>query len=86
MSLIHEISELNLTKTKKISYTLSVIQISLVTTMTNDDIKIIGKHVKDMYGTFMGKVIGTITEIDGSIQSVGIDCGSKDYSKSNMSN
>jgi len=25
----------------------------------------------------MGKVIGTITEIDGSIQSVGIDCGSQ---------
>jgi DNA-binding transcriptional MerR regulator len=30
-----------------------------------------------MYGTFMGKVIGTITDIDGSIQSVGIDCGSQ---------
>ena len=45
--------------------------------MTNDDIEIIGKNVKDMYGTFMGKVVGTITEIDGSIQSVGIDCGSQ---------
>ena len=44
--------------------------------MTNDDIEIIGKNVKDMYGTFMGKVIGTITDIDGSIQSIGIDCGS----------
>ena len=54
-----------------------VIQISLVTTMTNNDTEIIGKNVKDMYGTFMGKVIGTITEIDGSIQSVGIDCGSQ---------
>jgi hypothetical protein len=43
--------------------------------MTNDDIEIIGKNVKDMYGTFMGKVIGTITDIDGSIQSIGIDCG-----------
>ena len=77
MSPICEISEFNLTKTKTISYTLSVIQISLVTTMTNDDIEIIGKHVKDMYGTFMGKVVGTLTEIDGSIQSVGIDCGSQ---------
>ena len=77
MSPICEISEFNLTKTKKISYTLSVIPISLVTTMTNDDIEIIGKHVKDMYGTFMGKVVGTLTEIDGSIQSVGIDCGSQ---------
>ncbi|MSV26358.1 MAG: hypothetical protein CK527_04495 [Nitrosarchaeum sp.] len=45
--------------------------------MTHGDIDIIGKNVKDMYGTFMGKVIGTITDIDGSIQSVGIDCGSQ---------
>ena len=45
--------------------------------MTNDEIEIIGKNVKDMYGTFMGKVIGTITDIDGSIQSIGIDCGSE---------
>ena len=45
--------------------------------MTNNDTEIIGKNVKDMYGTFMGKVIGTITEVDGSIQSVGIDCGSQ---------
>ena len=45
--------------------------------MTRDDIDIIGKNVKDMYGTFMGKVIGTITDIDGSIQSVGVDCGSQ---------
>jgi hypothetical protein len=56
---------------------LSVIQISKASHMTNDDIEIIGKNVKDMYGTFMGKVIGTITDIDGSIQSVGIDCGSQ---------
>ncbi len=45
--------------------------------MPNDDIDIIGKKVKDMYGTFMGKVIGTITDIDGSIQTVGVDCGSQ---------
>ena len=45
--------------------------------MTQDDIDLIGKNVKDMYGTFMGKVIGTVTDIDGSIQSVGIDCGSQ---------
>jgi len=45
--------------------------------MTNNDIEIIGKNVKDMYGTFMGKVIGTITDIDGSVQSIGIDCGSQ---------
>ena len=45
--------------------------------MTNDNIEIIGKNVKDMYGTFMGKVVGTITDIDGSIQSIGVDCGSQ---------
>ncbi|NND87018.1 MAG: hypothetical protein HKM23_06835, partial [Nitrosopumilus sp.] len=56
---------------------MSVIQISELPDMTKDDIEIIGKNVKDMYGTFMGKVVGTITDIDGSIQSVGIDCGSQ---------
>jgi len=45
--------------------------------MTHDEIDIIGKNVKDMYGTFMGKVIGTITDIDGSIQNVGVDCGAQ---------
>ncbi|MEM3064729.1 MAG: CdvA-like protein [Candidatus Nitrosotenuis sp.] len=43
--------------------------------MNKDEIEIIGKQVKDMYGTLMGKVIGTITDIDGSIQTVGVDCG-----------
>ncbi len=43
--------------------------------MNKDEIEIIGKQVKDMYGTYMGKVVGTVTDIDGSIQMVGIDCG-----------
>ena len=30
-----------------------------------------------MYGTFMGNVIGTTTDIDGTIQTVGLDCGSE---------
>lgn len=72
-----KVCEFNLTKTKNISYTLSLIQISKVLHMTTDDIDIIAKNVKDMYGTFMGKVVGTITDFDGSIQSVGIDCGSQ---------
>jgi len=29
-----------------------------------------------MYGTFMGKVVGIITDTDGSIEFVGVDCGS----------
>jgi len=38
---------------------------------------IVGREVKDMYGTLVGKVLGTITDIDGSIQTVGVDCGSE---------
>lgn len=45
--------------------------------MTYDDAEIIGKSVKDIYGSYMGKIVGTITEIDGSIQSVGVDCGTR---------
>ncbi len=41
------------------------------------EVEFIGKSVKDMYGAYMGKVLGTVTEIDGSIQTVGIDCGSE---------
>ncbi len=45
--------------------------------MTNDGKAIIGKQVKDMYGAFLGKALGTITHIDGTIESVGVDCGSQ---------
>ena len=45
--------------------------------MTNDGKVLIGKQVKDMYGTFLGKALGTITHIDGTIESVGVDCGSQ---------
>jgi len=45
--------------------------------MTKDEISIIGKLVKDMYGTTIGNVLGTLTHIDGQIQTVGIDCGSE---------
>jgi len=45
--------------------------------MANDGKALIGKQVKDMYGTFLGKALGTITHIDGTIQSVGVDCGSQ---------
>ena len=42
------------------------------------DIKLefVVKQVKDMYGAYVGKVIGLVTDIDGSIESVGVDCGS----------
>jgi len=45
--------------------------------MTNDSKAIIGKQVKDMYGAFLGKALGTMTHIDGTIESVGVDCGSQ---------
>ncbi len=45
--------------------------------MAKDDVAIIGKPVRDMYGTDIGKTLGTFTDIDGSIQTVGVDCGSE---------
>jgi len=45
--------------------------------MTKNEPDIVGREVKDMYGTLVGKVLGTITDIDGSIQTVGVDCGSE---------
>jgi len=45
--------------------------------MSKDEISIIGKLVKDMYGTTIGNVLGTLTHIDGKIQTVGLDCGSE---------
>ena len=44
--------------------------------MSNNEAVIIGKPVKDMYGAPMGKILGTTTDIDGSTQTVGINCGS----------
>ena len=45
--------------------------------MTKNEPLIVGRQVKDMYGTLVGKVLGTLTDIDGSIQTVGVDCGSE---------
>ena len=45
--------------------------------MTKNEPAIVGRQVKDMYGTLVGKVLGTLTDIDGSIQTVGVDCGSE---------
>jgi len=39
-------------------------------------LEFVSKKVKDMYGTFIGKVVGIITDIEGSIESVSVDCGS----------
>lgn len=43
--------------------------------MSELKLEFVGKQVKDMYGTLMGTVIGIITDTDGSIESVSVDCG-----------
>ena len=44
--------------------------------MSELKLEFVGKKAKDMYGTYIGKVIGIVTDIDGSIESVSVDCGS----------
>src|ERR1051325_10091528 len=44
--------------------------------MSELKLEFVGKLVKDMYGTHIGKVVGLVTDIDGEIESVGVDCGS----------
>jgi len=44
--------------------------------MSELKLEFVGKKVKDMYGTYIGRVIGIVTDIDGSIESVSVDCGS----------
>ena len=44
--------------------------------MSDIKLEFVGKQVKDMYGGYVGKVIGLVTDIDGSIESIGVDCGS----------
>jgi ribosomal protein L29 len=44
--------------------------------MSEEKLAFVGKQVKDIYGTFIGRVVGVITEIDGEIETVGVDCGS----------
>ncbi len=43
--------------------------------MNENDLTIMGKKVSDMYGSRVGKAIGTTTDIDGTVISVGVDCG-----------
>jgi archaellum component FlaC len=44
--------------------------------MSEDKLGFVGKQVKDIYGTYMGRVIGIVTEIDGEIEAIGVDTGS----------
>jgi hypothetical protein len=49
--------------------------------MSDIKLEFVGKQVKDMYGAYVGQVIGLVTDIDGSIESVGVDCGSTGLQK-----
>lgn len=44
--------------------------------MSELKLEFVGKQVKDMYDTLMGRVVGVLTDTDGSIESVSVDCGS----------
>src|SRR5215204_2504059 len=43
--------------------------------MSEFKLEFIGKQVKDLYGTLIGKVMGMVTDIDASIESISVDCG-----------
>ena len=66
-----EFCQIILTKITKLSYKREDIWIREEKFMKNYT-EIVGKQVKDMYGSLMGKVVGVITDIDGSVQFVGI--------------
>ena len=44
--------------------------------MSEEKLGFVGKQVKDIYGTYIGRAVGIITENDGEIEAVGVDCGS----------
>lgn len=44
--------------------------------MSTPDATLVGKRVQDMHGAPIGHVVGTITDIDGTVQTVGVDRGS----------
>ena len=43
--------------------------------MNENEPSIMGKHVNDMYGSRVGRAVGTTTDIDGTVVTVGVDCG-----------
>jgi hypothetical protein len=55
---------------------LSLYQSCSMIRMSEEKLGFVGKQVKDIYGTYIGKVVGIITGIEGEIESVGVDCGS----------
>src|SRR5919198_2566505 len=44
--------------------------------MSEEKLGFVAKQVKDIYGTYVGRAVGIITETDGKIEAVGVNCGS----------
>jgi hypothetical protein len=44
--------------------------------MSEEKLGFVGKQVKDIYGTYIGRAVGIITQNDGEIEAVGVECGS----------
>ena len=44
--------------------------------MSEEKLGFVGKQVKDIYGTYIGRAVGIITQNNGEIEAVGVDCGS----------
>jgi ribosomal protein L29 len=44
--------------------------------MSEEKLGFVAKQVKDIYGTYIGRAVGIITETDGKIEAIGVDCGS----------
>ncbi|TVP39126.1 putative archaeal cell division protein CdvA with coiled-coil domain [Candidatus Nitrosocosmicus arcticus] len=55
---------------------MSIILVYKLNCMSELKLEFVSKKVKDMYGTYIGKVVGIITDLEGSIESVSVDCGS----------
>jgi hypothetical protein len=43
--------------------------------MSEEKLGFVGKQVKDIYGTYIGRAVGIITQNDGEIEAVGVDSG-----------
>lgn len=52
-----------------------IISSNLTKIMSEAKLEFINKQVKDMYGASIGKAVGITTDLDGSIENIGVDCG-----------
>jgi hypothetical protein len=45
--------------------------------MSEEKLGFVAKQVKDIYGTYIGRAVGIITQIGGEIEAIVVDCGSE---------